>query len=199
MSELRRCCICICIFQSLFLATVFECEAKWKIEKNTDPMTDSVTVILSVEGYSIDATGEKDKGVYRDAGVFRLWCKVGSVGKVVEITISLNAFGEKIEMQGEPAKSDIQLRFGREKPLRMKEWSTYNISPVHFSGNTWLNTDIFRCPDEFVSMIVERLYSGNYRRLLIRTKSPYSFHQWLMAFEINKSDRAIEKMFDQCK
>ena len=95
-------------------------KASWNnIERKVDPITDSITVSISIEGKNLD------KERPEDTGLLTIQCKQGPIGKNVEISLMLSRVVGINFNSDKPELSDVILRFDKDSALRIPGWAGY--------------------------------------------------------------------------
>ena len=181
----------------LVLLTSNTIEARWKLDRKVDEVTDSVTVSMETRGNSVQEAGW---GTLDPNGDFRISCQEGTSGKDIRIAITLRRFGADVDKTGKALRyCDVQLRFGKDKVSTYHEWYGYNITLYMDEAGAYWQSDTFICPDEYEEEILNKVYSDDHRDLLLRVTSPFSHYRFTLRFDIRKGRKNLEKIFAQCR
>ncbi len=183
----RNCVVLVAVLSTLLMGSVGAEESDpWRIERKVDAITDSVTVTLQNFGREWDGIYEKV-----NIGAMTITCKQGNNGNLVTLSIMspklLNV--PRVDFPS-PPKSNIYFRFGKEKAVLYEGWET--VAPA-------VERVSMECPQRDIAQILDRIYAGYYRTLIVRSDSPFTGLTWTMRFNIEYGAKMVGEMFEQCK
>ena len=148
------------VFALLFVEQSVEAKNPWRFERKVDVVTDSVEVTLTNFGREWDGSSSKV-----NIGSITLRCKQGLNGSIVTLSIMSPKMWRRrkddIEFFQE---SGLYLRFDKQKAVFYEGWKSISLVDV----------ESLTCPDKDVAGILEELYSGDHRNLVVRSESPFT-------------------------